>query len=141
MPADEVEAHPRSQKHLDFEQSHHDEKARIRAVLNDGTATAEPAKKLIHEVNMLLHSVASHGPAALTDTNDPMYTARLLRRLRDALSPTPAQRLAAGEAVRAEMERNGLDANRKVYGQEITNVIAGAALDASLRAATEDAKR
>lgn len=42
-------------------------------------------KRLAYEVKMMLSSVASHGPAALTTTDDPMYTARLLARLRDAL--------------------------------------------------------
>ena len=96
---------------------------------------SDAPKRLVHEVNMLLGSVASHGPAALTDTSDRMYTAGLLRRLRDALDPRPAQRLAAGNAVRAEMARNGLDVHRMVRGQEIANVLAGEALDAALRAA------
>ena len=42
-------------------------------------------QRLVHEVNMMLSSVASHGPRALTDTDDPEYTARLLGRLRTAL--------------------------------------------------------
>ncbi len=42
-------------------------------------------KRLAYEVKMMLSSVASHGPAALTTTSDPMYTARLLGRLRDAI--------------------------------------------------------
>lgn len=52
-------------------------------------------KRLAYEVKMMLSSVASHGPAALTTTHDPMYTANLLRRLRNALS----------DAVSAERER------------------------------------
>lgn len=96
---------------------------------------SDPPQRLVHEVNMLLSSVASHGPAALTDTSDRMYTAGLLRRLRDALDPKPAQRLAAGNAVRAEMARNNRDVHRMVYGREIANVLAGVALDAALRAA------
>lgn len=98
---------------------------------------SDPPQRLVHEVNMMLNSVASHGPAALTDTSDRMYMPGLLRRLRDAIYPKPAQRLAAGNAVRAEMARNGFDVHRMVYGQEIANVLAGAALDAALRAVTE----
>jgi hypothetical protein len=45
----------------------------------------EDPRRLVYEVRMMLSSVASHGPAALTTTDDPMYTARLLRRLSDAL--------------------------------------------------------
>ncbi|MFJ4173378.1 hypothetical protein [Microbacterium sp. NPDC089696] len=97
---------------------------------------SDAPKRLVHEVNMLLSSVASHGPHALTDTSDRMYTAGLLRRLRDAIYPKPAQQFAAGNAVRAEMARNGLDVHRMIYGQEIANVLAGVALDAALRAAS-----
>lgn len=105
-----------------------------------GEPSSEAPKKLVYEVNMLLHSVASHGPAALTDTSDRMYTPGLLRRLRDALDPQPAQRLAAGNAVRAEMARNGLDVHRMIYGQEIANVLASTALDAALSAASSVTK-
>lgn len=42
-------------------------------------------KRLAYEVKMMGHSVASHGPAALTTTHDPMYTWELLRRLSGAL--------------------------------------------------------
>ena len=42
-------------------------------------------KRLAYEVKMMGHSVASHGPAALTTTTDPMYSWELLRRLSDAL--------------------------------------------------------
>lgn len=45
----------------------------------------EETKRLVYEVKMMLSSVASHGPAALTTTDDRMYTANLLARLRDAL--------------------------------------------------------
>lgn len=94
----------------------------------------DSSARLIHEVNMLLSSVASHGPAALTDTHDPQYTTRLLRRLRDCVNPTPAQRLAAVSAVRTQMAHHGLDAHRTVYGREIASVLAEAALDAATHA-------
>lgn len=42
-------------------------------------------KRLAYEVGMMLSAVASHGPAALTTTSDPMYTAQLLSRLKRAL--------------------------------------------------------
>lgn len=48
-------------------------------------------KRLYHEVYMMLSSVASHGPAALTDTSDPQYTAGLLARLRDAIASYEAR--------------------------------------------------
>ncbi|MFF7293193.1 hypothetical protein ACFY9N_11745 [Microbacterium sp. NPDC008134] len=98
---------------------------------------SDAPKRLVHEVNMMLNSVASHGPHALTDTSDRMYTVGLLRRLRDAIYPKPAQHVAAGNAVRAEMARSGLDVHRMVYGREIANALASAALDASLAAVTE----
>ncbi|WP_405375910.1 MULTISPECIES: hypothetical protein [unclassified Microbacterium] len=50
------------------------------------------AKRLIFEVRMMLSSVASHGPHALTTTNDPMYTANLLRRLSNALEAATARK-------------------------------------------------
>ena len=52
-------------------------------------------KHLAYEVKMMGHSVASHGPAALTTTTDPMYTWKLLRRLSDAIIRLDASATAA----------------------------------------------
>lgn len=60
------------------------EHAAIQAEGGPGQTDNSP-ERLAYEVGMMLNSVASHGPAALATTTDPMYTARLLRRLRDAL--------------------------------------------------------
>lgn len=61
-------------------------------------------KRLAYEVKMMLSSVASHGPAALTTTSDPMYTARLLARLRDALEASDKE-MHARELHRFETEQ------------------------------------
>lgn len=55
-------------------------------------------RQMIHEANMLLASVASHGTAALTAGVNGLYAADLLRRLRDALEGVTARRfgLVAG---------------------------------------------
>lgn len=63
-------------------------------------------KRLAYEVKMMLSSVASHGPAALTTTDDPMYTAGLLRRLTGALiePPTDDESAAPEPLTDAEVE-------------------------------------
>lgn len=72
-------------------------------------------KRLAYEVKMMGHSVASHGPAALTTTTDPMYTWNLLRRLSDAITRLDASATAAVAELDKIEDRAPHDIDGMIY--------------------------